>query len=200
MLAAIMIMSLLAIISVAVLTSAGASRRRAIRYTRAEVRENCAQAGLNYARGYFANNFGNWSTYLSTPSKYNPMFPAGTSTSWAKAAGSNDLNRAAVIAAVSGPNPELLVDLDSDANPDVYIFIRDNYDEFPPAAPDFTVDNDQNVIVGALCISQTMAPRRENNTIDQDALLAESLLGYNMQGNAYTGQSLGGGGTGNRNN
>ena len=79
-------------------------------------------------------------------------------------------------------------------------FIRDNVDEFPPAPNDFTTDNDQNVIVGALCISSTMQPRRENNTIDQDALLAESLLGYNMQGNAYGGQALGGSGTGNRNN
>ncbi|MFT3711742.1 MAG: hypothetical protein QM817_29235 [Archangium sp.] len=200
MLAAIMIMSLLAIISIAVLTSAGAGRRRAIRYTRTEVRENCAQAGLNYARGYFANNFGNWGAYLNAPTKYNPMFPSGSSSSWAKAAGSNDLNRAAVISAVNTTNPELLVDLDADANPDVYIFIRDNFDEFPPALPDFTTDNDQNVIVGAICISQTMAPRRENNTIDQDALLAESLLGYNMQGNAYSGQALGGSGTGNRNN
>lgn len=200
LLAAIMVMALLAIISIAVLTSAGASRRRAIRVTRGEVREGCAYAGLNYARNFFSRNFANWNTYLATPNPYNPNYGFNQTTSWASPAGTV-VNRANLIAAATGPTAPLAVDLDADADPDVYIFIRDNMDEFDPAPPNFSVDNDQNVIVGAICISNTMQPRREDDhQLDPDFLVMEAMLSYNQQGSTYGGQATGGAsGTGNLN-
>ncbi|MBL8912314.1 MAG: hypothetical protein JNM17_16605 [Archangium sp.] len=194
MLAAIMVMMLLAIISIAVLTSAGASRRRAIRHTRAEVRENCAYAGLNYARNFFGNNFANWNTYFSTPTVYNPMRQNGAVGALATAVGYDPYNTTARATAKAG-NPNLFVDLDSDGNDDVILFIRDNYDEYPPlpqVPANYNVDNDQNAIIGALCISTTMQPRNEDGTVNTDGLLVESLLQVNQQQGGYAQR---GGGT-----
>lgn len=181
MLAAIMVMMLLAIISIAVLTSAGASRRRAIRNARAEVRENCAHAGLNYARNFFGSNFANWNTYFSTPSIYNPMLVNGGSNGY-------DPYNAGQRATAKAGNPNLFVDLDSDGNDDVILFIRDNYDEYPPlpqVPANYNVDNDQNAIIGALCISTTMQPRNEDNTVNTDGLVVESLIQVNQQQGGY---------------
>ena len=196
-----MVMALLAIISIAVLTSAGASRRRAIRITRNEVREGCAYAGLNYARNFFSRNFTNWNTYLAAQNPYNPNFANGQPNSWASNAAGTAVVRANLIAAATGPTAPLAVDLDGDADPDVYIFIRDNLDEFDPAPANFAVDNDQNVIVGAICISNTMQPRREDDhQLDPDFLVMEAMLSYNQQGSTYGGQATGGAsGTGNLN-
>jgi hypothetical protein len=52
-----------------------------------------------------------------------------------------------------------------------------------------------NVIVGALCISQTLVPRRSDGTQDPDALSIESLLTFNVSQSDYA-QSLGGDGSG----
>src|SRR5262245_54478440 len=58
---------------VAVIYMTGRMRTRAVRPLRDLAREGCAQAGLNLARIYFANNFASWGTYLSTPGQYNPV-------------------------------------------------------------------------------------------------------------------------------
>lgn len=183
MLVALMLMVLLAIIAIAVLSMSAESRRRAIKLTRTEVREGCAFSGLTYARTYFGNNFASWSTFLSTPNKYNPMNLPTTTPAWGAAKA--DLSTPSAIAAIQATHPQLFLDLDSDAKADVYIFIRDNYDEFAPAAPNFQRDNDQNVIVGALCVSSTMLPRRVDGTVDQDYLVMESALAVNQQGADY---------------
>lgn len=191
MLVALMLMALLALIAIAVLAMSSESRRRAIKLTRTEVRESCAFSGLTYARTYFGNNFTSWSTFLSTPNKYNPMnLPTTTTPAWGAAKA--DLSSTSSVAAIQATHPQLFLDLDSDAKADVYIFIRDNYDEFPPAVPNFQRDNDQNVIVGALCISSTMLPRREDGTVDPDYLMMESALAVNQQGANYAQTNAGG--------
>lgn len=189
MLVVLMIMALLALVAVFALTNAASDRQRAIRHVRSETRESCTLGGLTYARNYFAANYTNWSTFLSDPTNYNPIYAGGT--------GVADLTALSTIAAA---HPELFVDLDGDAQNDVYVFVRDNYDEFAPAAPNFARDNDQNVIIGALCVSKTMVPRREDNTVDGDRLMVESLLAYNQIETGYTAQGQGGSsGGGNRN-
>lgn len=180
MIAALMLMSLLTIIAIAILSLSAADRRRAIRATRTEVRENCAFSGMTYARTYFGNKYPLWDTYFAAPDKFNPMnLPTVTTPVWA--AVKADLSSATSIAAIKATNPELFLDLDNDGKADVYIFIRDNYDEFPPALPNFQRDNDQNAIVGAVCISTTMLPKRDDNSIDTDLLLMESMLAVNQQ-------------------
>lgn len=194
MIAAMMLMSLLAIIAIAVLSLSAADRRRAVRATRTEVRENCAFSALTYARSYFGNKYGSWNTYLSTPSKYNPMnLPSTTTPAWSGT--KTDLS-AANILILRASNPELFLDLDNDGKADAYIFIRDNYDEFPPAAVNFQRDNDQNAIVGAICISSTMLPKRDDNTVDKDLLVMESMLAVNQQESNYSQGAT----TGNLNN
>ncbi len=195
MLAALMLMGLLAVIAVAILTLSGADRRRAIRLQRTENRESCVNAGLTYARAYFANNVANWSTYLARPQQYNPMnLPTTTSPAWNGSQVKANIATAAGITAIKGMTngPQQFLDLDGDGKSDVFIFIRDNYDEFPPAAPNFQRDNDQNVIVGAVCISTTMAPKREDNTVDPDPMLVESLLSVNQQASSYNQSSSSG--------
>lgn len=199
MMTALMMMALLTIITVALLSLASLDRRRAVRHTRAEVRENCAFSGLTFARTYFANNFANWDTYLSNPQQYNPTPLPAMDGGWGSVTPA-PLSGAG-LTALRAARPELFIDFDGDGAPDVYIFIRDNYDEFPPTPVNFKRDNDQNVIVGAACISQTMTPRREDGSLDPDDLVMEGLLSFNLTGNGYTAQAgAGATGTGNLNN
>jgi len=156
-------------------------RDRTARQTRELSRVDCAQAGLELSRAYFAKNVGSWNTYLADPSHYNPV-PATWNTTPA------DPTTTALQTSYS----QLFFDLDGDGKLDVYIYMRDNQDELPPAPNNWKHDNDQNVIVGAECISGTMAPRLQNGLIDSSKLSAESLLSYNTPGNQYTGQSTGG--------
>lgn len=185
MIAALMLMSLLALIAIAVLSLSAADRRRAVRHTRTEVRENCAYSGLTYARTFFGNNFANWNTYLANPTHFNPMNLPGTTTPvWGGAKA--DLSTVSSIGIIRAAQPNLFMDLDNDGLSDVYIFIRDNPDEFAPAVPNYQRDNDQNVIVGAVCISSTMQPKRERTVtwagysdIDPDRMVVESMLSVN---------------------
>lgn len=181
--AAMMLMTVLAVVAVAVLSLSAADRRRAIRSTRTEVREGCALSGLTYARTYFGIKYlekpANWDLYFATPNKFNPMKLPVTTPAWT--ATKADLSSTASIAAIKTTNPDLFLDLDNDGKSDVYIFIRDNYDEAAPAAPNFQKDSDKNAIVGAVCISSTMLPKREDDSIDTDLILMESLLGVNDQ-------------------
>lgn len=192
MLAAVMLMALLAVIAIAVLSLSAADRRRAIRLTRTENRESCVNAGLTYARTYFANNVANWPTYLSRPQQYNPMVLPTTTPAWSGAQVRANIGTAAGITAIKAMTngTQQFLDLDADGNSDVFIFIRDNYDEFPPAAVNFQRDNDQNVIVGAVCISPTMAPKRDDNTIDPDRMVIEALLSVNQTANSGGGPCI----------
>lgn len=190
MIAALMLMSLLALIAIAVLSMSAADRRRAIRLTRAEVREGCGYSGLTYARTYFGNNFANWNTYLGNPTKYNPINLPTTTGGWGSEVKA-DLSTPSSVGLIQASNPELFLDLDNDGASDVYIFIRDNRDEFG-ATSDFKRDNDQNVIVGTVCISTTMVPKREDNSIDTDRLVVEALLSFNTTSANSSGTSTDG--------
>jgi hypothetical protein len=94
-------------------------------------------------------------------------------------------------------HPELFFDLDGDNNPDVYIYVRDNEDEFLPATNCWIADNDQNVIIGAVCISSTLVPRGADGNVDPQRLALEALLSYDTP-SSYSGQ-LTQGSTGNGN-
>lgn len=189
-----MIISLVLLLLVAGLfVYAGAEHRRASAQARELARNGCAEAGLQLARGYFSSNVKAWNTYLEDPQHYDPVSAkwmangygiAGTGflgpgcTMPCKAM---DLTNTAVVATMETTPPynQLFFDLDGDGQKDVYIYIRDNEDEQPPAANDWTRDNDLNVIVGAVCISNTLVPRLQNGQVDTSKLTVESLLSYN---------------------
>ncbi|MFZ5440910.1 MAG: hypothetical protein ACOZQL_12945 [Myxococcota bacterium] len=189
MMVVMMIMALLALVAIFALSNASTDRQRAIRHVRGETRESCTLGGLTYARNFFASRYTSWSSFLADPANYNPIYAGGTAVA-----------NLGTIGTIAGTHPELFVDLDGDGKRDAYIFVRDNYDEFAPALPNFARDNDQNVIIGALCISETMVPRREDNSLDDDQLMVESILAYNQIETGYQSQAQGGsGGDGNRN-
>jgi len=100
-------------------------------------------------------------------------------------------------------HPELFFDLDGDGKPDVYIYIRDNMDEKGvQATQDWLFDSDQNVIVGAVCISRTLAPRGADGNIDPSRISVEALLSYDSAagaGGGYDMHTHGATGTGNIN-
>ncbi len=212
---------LLAVV-IGVLTYASNVRRRTINSGRAMTEQSCVAAGLEIARARFGANYIHWNEYLSTPSVYNPIgwsVPDSTSSS----ATSSPTTSLFFVKSPPGvdsqvedfrhANPGLFADLDNDGKPDVYIYCRDNMDERPPAPNNWNVDSDQTIIVGAMCISDTLAPRRPDGTIDPDMMTAEALLkwDYRSAGNndlsakGAPGHELsiggaGGDGSGNRNN
>lgn len=174
-------------------------RRRATSVSRAQTRSSCAQSGLQYARSYFGRNVNcggtcvGWGTYLSTPSVYNPV-PASWNTTAAA------LQASIRTSSFQSAHPELFTDLDNDGKPDVYIYVRDNEDEMLPASPNPSRDNDQNVIIGSICISTTLVPHRDDGSIDTDPLVVESLLSFNTPGTFYYAQAgQGAAGDGNTN-
>ncbi|MBZ4332656.1 hypothetical protein ACIHQR_33025 [Corallococcus coralloides] len=176
-----------------VMAYASSERSRAVTSSRTGQRQGCAESGLQLARGYFGRNYAQWDTFLSNPGAYDPI---ASSTNTAPA----DPRTAAGRAAIKTVNPALFADLDGDGKDDVYLYIRDNEDEFKPLAPEWNRDNDQQVVVGAICISETMIPRRGNsNQLDPNALAVEGILQYNGGGHAYTAQTAGGTGSGNLN-
>lgn len=176
-----------------VMAYASSERTRAVTFSRTGQRQGCAESGLQLARGYFGRNFSQWNTFLSAPSVYDPI-PSPTNTAPANP------RTPAGRAAIKASNAALFADLDGDGKDDVYLYIRDNEDEFKPLAPAWNRDNDQQVVVGALCISETLIPRRgDTNQQDPNTLAVEGILQYNGGGQAYTAQSAGGTGSGNLN-
>lgn len=176
-----------------VMAYAGSERTRAVSYSRTGQRQGCAESGLQLARGYFGRNYAQWNTFLSMPSVYDPVAsPTNPAPADPRTPGGR--------AAIKTTNPALFADLDGDGKDDVYLYIRDNEDEFKPLPPEWNRDNDQQVVVGALCISETLIPRRGNaNTLDPTGLAVEGILQYNGGGQAYTAQTAGGTGSGNLN-
>jgi hypothetical protein len=169
-------------------------RQAAINYSRGTDRLTCAQSGLLLARTYFARNFTSWNTFLSQPNIYNPVQMATWNNPTSTPPGPADFSPTSPLRT---SNPELFIDVDGDNLPDVYIYIRDNQDEYPPAADNPFRDNDQNVIVGAICISKTMVPRPAPGQTVQPLQL-ESILSYNVAGPNCT-QAWCGNGAGNMN-
>lgn len=173
----------------ALISFSGLSRSRATAMLRSMNRLTCAQDGLELARAYYGRNFPSWNNYLSQPSIYNPV-----ATAW------NTTPAVPTSAALQTSNPELFADLDGDGVNDVYIYIRDNADELPPAVNNPARDNDQNVIAGALCISKTLTPHLQNGSVDPTLQYVEGLLNYNMANSVYRASAhCGGTGSGNCN-
>ncbi|RKH40320.1 hypothetical protein [Corallococcus sicarius] len=179
-----------------VMAYASSERTRAVSSSRVGQRQSCAESGLQLARGYFGRNYAQWDSFLKQPSVYDPVASPTNPTP----ALPRDLTAATGRTAIKAANPALFADLDGDGKDDVYLYIRDNEDEFKPLAPDWTRDNDQQVVVGAMCISETLIPRRgDSNRQDPSALAVEGILQYNGGGQAYTAQTAGGTGSGNLN-
>ncbi|MHA7628390.1 hypothetical protein [Corallococcus sp. M7] len=175
-----------------VMAYASSERSRAVTFSRTGQRQGCAESGLQLARGYFGRNYAQWNTFLSAPGTYDPIAsPTNTAPANPRTADGR--------AAIKTVNPALFADLDGDGRDDVYLYIRDNEDEFKPLSPEWNRDNDQQVVVGAICISDTLIPRRSDNTQDPSALAVEGILQYNGGGHAYTAQTAGGTGSGNLN-
>jgi hypothetical protein len=175
------------------LTFTQTSRTRAIQQSRTPSRFGCAESGLQLAKAYFSANFLSWNTYLKDPAAYNPVTASwmpgcavkcssiGPAKPLTCTPGDCTLN-----ATLANAHPELFYDLDADGKPDVYIYVRDNQDELPPiAVDDPTSDNDQNVIVGAICISPTLVPRTADGRVDRERLQIEAILSYNAPDYTY---------------
>jgi len=161
------------------------SRLRAITVSRGVARISCTESGLQVSRAYFGRNYSLWnSKFLPNPGVYNALATAR-----------DPLLRPPLMAS----NPELFADLDGDGKPDVYIYVRDNADELQPVANNPSRDNDLNVIVGAMCISETLTPRHDNGQISKQPMLAEALLSYNPNGNYGSQGYHGASGSGNLN-
>jgi hypothetical protein len=202
LLTVLILMAILTAMVASLLLYANHQRLRAVSAARAQNRQSCAEAGLQFARAYFGrNNYcagtgtacSNWETYLKTPSVYNPV-PA----TWSTPSGAVQTDTAAALqlaiktSAFQSAHPELFTDLDNDGKNDVYIYVRDNDDELKPAVSNPLRDNDQNVIVGAICISTTLVPRREDGNPDPDSLVLEAMLSFNSPGTLYYAQAAAG--------
>ena len=148
----LLMMGVLAAIVSALLLYVHEERARSVASTRSMVRNSCASSGMQFARAFFARNFASWNTFLAQPAIYNPV-----KLTW-NAASYVDTTLPTFLGTFRTTNPQLFTDLDGDGKDDVFIYIRDNADEGLPAAENWTRDNDQNVIVGAICISSTMVP------------------------------------------
>ena len=178
-----------------ILSYAMAQRQFAANYARNTDMMTCAESGLQLARTYYARNFINWNNYLSQPNIYNPIQMATFNNPSSTPPGPADIS---LTSPLRLSNPELFIDVDGDNQPDVFIYIRDNQDELPPAADNPLRDNDQNVIVGAICISTTMGPHAGQGRTT-DPLQLEGILSYNFAGPQCT-QAYCGNGAGNMNN
>lgn len=180
------LMGILAMFVAALLMFTARQRQRTTELARSANRLSCAETGLQYARSYFAANQLNWNTYLADPSHYNPIRSTWNTTP-------------ADPLTITTP-AALLLDIDGDGRRDVYVYVRDNDDEIVPEPSTPSRDNDQAVIVGAVCVSSTMGPRLENGSINADPLLLESILSYNNAGQSYKSQAgMGATGSGNLN-
>ena len=159
---------------------ASRSRSRAITVARSTSRISCAESGLQLARAYYGRNYTLWNvTFLPNPAVYNATVTT------------------AMTAAFQAANPQLFADIDGDGLPDVYLYVKDNYDEFWPNPNNVNRDNDLNVIVGSLCISSTLLPRDENGR--SSPMIAEALLSYNPTGSYGSQGYQGASGSGNLN-
>jgi hypothetical protein len=151
-------------------------RGRSISLARAVSRQACAESGLQLAKAYFGQNYVNWNQFLSNPGVYNPI---PITRGGARPTADPIRN----LAAITAVDSNVVADLDGDGQPDVYIYIRDNEDEYVNAQPNNPLrDNDQMVIVGSMCISKTMVPRREDGTLGlngiPEPIVVEALLQF----------------------
>jgi hypothetical protein len=190
LLTAMMVVAVILMSIAGVLYYANLEQGRAVNLSRSIPRGYCVDTGLQLARTYFGKNFPNWNTYLNTPGYYNPVHSTVCNPTKPGPPPSPAVPTNSPTDPIFTAHPELFADLDGDGLNDVYIYIRDNEDELPPATPNCRKDNDLQVIVGAVCISKTLAPRMPNGAVDNSQLTAEALIQYNNQSN-YCSQARG---------
>jgi hypothetical protein len=182
---------------VAVLSYTNAERLRTINLARKPLRASCAESGLQLAKAHFGRQFNQWNLFLSQPGIYDPIY---SSHHYEDPDPDDQVPPDFKSAFFQSNNPRLFADLDADGELDVFIYARDNQDEFTIGPPTFhnpQRDNDQNIIVGAVCFSRTLTPR---TTMDPPPLLtAEGILSYNSSVQGCT-QFACGDGSGNMNN
>lgn len=180
LLTTVIFVTIILLVTSALLFYASYSHRRATNVSRGATELSCAESGLQLARAYFADPAQQplWNTYLQDPQNYNPV-----RSTWNTDPALGDGGYQTVLAA----HPELFYDLDGDSTsgtpkPDVYIYIRDNADETGgglDGGQDWSNDTDSTVYIGAVCISQTLAPRRLTDGLSMSVvspLVAEGLL------------------------
>ncbi|NTX04990.1 MULTISPECIES: hypothetical protein [Myxococcus] len=184
----VMLVTVLLGLVASLMVYAGGERVRAVASSRTGQRQSCAESGLQLARSYYGRNYSSWNTYLAAPTIHDPV----RSTF-------NPTPADPFSTALRTANRALFADVDGDGEDDVYLYIRDNEDEFDPVAPNWRRDNDQVVVVGAVCISKTLRPRRSDGTQSPTTLALEGLLSYNGGGGANTSQGTTGTGSGNHN-
>jgi hypothetical protein len=174
LLTAMIAVTIILTVTAGILYYSNSENTRSINISRGVPRNYCVEAGLQLARAYYGKNRASWTSFLASPSIYNPV---GSSCLTSKSLATADPTNTTF----QGAHPELFADLDADGKNDVYIYIRDNEDELPPALPDCTRDNDAQVIVGAVCISSTLAPRLQNGNADPAQMTSEAVVQYNDQ-------------------
>ncbi len=171
---AVMLISVMLVVTAGVLYFASQQRLRAIQGSRVMPRNYCVETGLQLARTYYGANYTSWNAYLSAPAQYDPV-PSSCNLTPA----------VPTSAALQVARPELFADLDGDGQLDVYIYLRDNFDEHAPAVANCGRDNDLQVVVGAVCISRTLAPLRDDGTVNPTRQTTEAMMQYSPPGAEY---------------
>src|SRR5260370_9373143 len=136
--------SVLLLVVAGLMYYASRSRSRAVAISRGSWRDSGAESGLQLARAYYGRNYAFWnSTFLPNPAVYNTTVSTARTTAFQNA------------------NPQLFADLDGDGQPDVYLYVHDNYDEFLPNLNNPNRDTDLNFIVGPPCLPSPCLPRTD---------------------------------------
>jgi len=125
--------------------------------------QELAESTLQFGRAYYAQNYPSWNTHLT-------YFVS-----------------ARTAAQVKTGHPELIPPLPAGTGFDCFTYIKDDFDELPPAANNPAVDNNLRVFVGAQCVEQSPPPSRA-------ALQAEltSPLEFNPAARSCASQFSGG--------
>jgi hypothetical protein len=98
--------------------------------------QQLAESTLQFGRGYYAQNYAKWNTYLD-------YFAS-----------------ARTVAQVKADHPEVMAPIPADSGYDCFSYAKDDVDELPPAANNPKVDNNLRIFVGAYCLERAPPPER----------------------------------------
>jgi hypothetical protein len=151
---ALVLVAVLLVAGIAIIRIAGNDRTDAAKMGGRERAQICAEAGLQYARRFFGQNYEGshqWNDYLDLTTagyRYDPEhFPSDVpdlAHRPAQTRGKSD-----------GATFDPGADLDGDGRPDFWVSIRDDDDEAPLGAADSrTRDNNETVILRSECTNE----------------------------------------------
>lgn len=143
LLTALAVTLLLALIIFGVLAYTGAERERSGRSVRDIDAQSCAESAAQWGRKFYGDNYDRWNDWLKPNSGYSNPGSTDSST-W----GEGSFGR------IDGHA------VDASHPPDFRVTIADNIDEFFPAVPDPTTDNDLQVVLRAECLVGRLALSR----------------------------------------